>query len=514
MKDNVGFDRQRDVVSWSPLTRRHILRSAAAGAGGALLSAAICRATGRAPTRPQSAPTGPLTRASLTVTSNQRGAIPPFFTGLSYEKTELTYPAFTGKNSDMIGLFRRLGPGVLRLGGHEVEMNVWTPHGKGGNQGQIAPRDIDALEEFLSATGWRCLYGVNLEGAARGETTPALAAAEVAYVARRLGPALLGIEIGNEPNLYGRPRMGFAGHWSFEQYLALWRQYRDAILALTPNVPMTGPATAGATTTWTLPFGRAIGKERLSLLTQHYYRGDGGSPSSTVESLVSPDPKLLHVLAQLKTGAASIGIPFRVAECNSFYNQSHAYECDSYASALWVIDFLFNCAQAGATGVNLHSIEISPGRPAGYAPIADWHGVVEEVRPEYYGMVLHTLVGHGTLVATQLAVPDDLNLTAYAVQKPSGGINLIVNNKDAKSHLSLDLEMPQTARSATLIELMQHSKGTSLPTLSANAGVAIQGARVEKNGSFNPHMPYTIPIHGKQIKCYVPALSAVLIQVA
>lgn len=204
----------------------------------------------------------------------------------------------------------------------------------------------------------------------------------------------------------------------------------------------------------------------------------------------------------------------RVAECNSFYNQSHAYECDSYASALWVIDFLFNCAQAGATGVNLHSIEISPGRQTGYAPIADWHGVVEEVRPEYYGMLLFTLAGQGSLLASQLAVPDDLSVTSCAIQKPSGAINLIVNNKDAKKHLGLDLEMPQTARSATLIELTQHSKGASLPSLSANAGVTIQGARVDKNGSFNPHMPYALPTQGKQIKCYVPALSAVLIQIA
>lgn len=500
-------------VSRSPLTRRQILRSAAACAGGSLLPAALCRAVTSATAHPQPAPTGPIARASLTVISERSGAIPPFFTGLSYEKTELSDPAFTGNNRDLIGLFKLLGPGVLRIGGHQVEMNVWDADGKGHARGKIAPSDIDRLAEFLQATGWQCLYGVNLEGAARAATTPALAAAEVAYVSQRLGPALAGIEIGNEPNLYGRPNGGFAGHWSFDQFLTLWAQYREAILATTPHVPITGPATAGETAKWTLPFGRALGKDKISLLTQHYYRADGGLPTSTVEFLITPDAKLLHVLAQLGAGAQSMGVPFRMAECNSFYNQAHAYECDSYASALWGIDFLFNCAQAGAAGVNLHSIQVIPGRPTGYAPIADWRGVIEEARPEYYGMLLFTLAGKGALLATQLAVPDNMNVTAYAVQKPSGGINLIVNNKDAKNHLRLDIQLPQTVRSATLMELTQRSAGAHAPSLSANQGITLQGSSVSRDGSFEPGVPYTLAIDGTQLNCHVPALSAVLIQV-
>lgn len=299
-----------------------------------------------------------------------------------------------------------------------------------------------------------------------------------------------------------------------EQYLTLWGQYREAILAATPNVSITGPATAGATATWTLPFGRAVGKDKISLLTQHYYRGDGGLPTSTVEFLISPDKKLTRELAQLKAGAESIGVPFRIAECNSFYNQSHAYECDSYASALWVIDFLFNCAQASAAGVNLHSIEIRPNRPTGYAPIADWHGVVLQARPEYYGILLFTLAGQGTLYATKLYAASGINVTAYALKAASGGFNIIVNNKELTTHLNLSIQLPQSASRATLIEMTQLSPGATGPNLSANTGVTIQGSRVSKDGSFTPGAPYVLSNSGRQLNCYVPALSAVLIQIA
>ena len=62
---------------------------------------------------------------------------------------------------------------------------------------------------------------------------------------------------------------------------------------------------------------------------------------------------------------------------------------NSYASSLWVIDFLFNAALGGATGVNMHGGGNSPG----YTPIADDSGAVIEARPEYYGLLLFTLAG-------------------------------------------------------------------------------------------------------------------------
>jgi hypothetical protein len=461
------------------------------------------------PANPQPVPTGPLTQASLTVTATAAGSIGPAFAGLSYEKSKLYSPIFTASNSDLIGMFQRLGPSVPRVGGNSVDRNVWTPNGAGQTSGQIAPSDVDSLAAFVKAAGWQCLYGINLGGAATGATTPALAAAEVAYAAQQFGSSLLGIEIGNEPDLYGDTGNYFAGNWSLSQFLTLWGQFRAAILASTPSVPITGPADASNESKWTVPFGQTVTKNEITLLTQHYYRANGQLPTSTGAYLISPDPTLIADLATLEAGAQGIGVPYRMSECNSFYNGGSSGVSDSYASSLWVIDYLFNCAQGGASGVNFHGGGDGPG----YTPIADNNGSVVGARPEFYGILLFTLAGQGTLYTTQISA-GSLNVTAYAVKASSGGLNLIVVSKDLTQNLQLTTQLPQSAASATLLAMTQLTSGAAGPDLSATSGVTIQDASVNPDGTFAPSAAYTLNPSGSQITCYVPALSAVLIQIA
>jgi hypothetical protein len=496
------------------LTRRKMMQGAAAIAASALLPGCGSGGSGGSTTPPatgnqQPTPSGPVTAATLNVTATAAGAIGPAFAGLSYEKDSLNIPRFTATNVDLIGLFKRLGTSVLRIGGNSVDKNVWTPGGAGLTAGQIAPSDVAALAAFVKATGWSCLYGINLGGSATGATMPALAAAEVAYAAAQFGSSLLGIEIGNECDLYGDSGNYYAGNWSLAQFETLWGQYRTAILAATPGVAVTGPASAGSETSWTIPFGKTVTKSEITLLTQHYYRGNGSLPSSTVEVLISADPTLITDLGELETGAAQIGIPYRMAECNSFYNGGASGVSNSYGSSLWVIDYLFNCAQNGASGVNLHG----GGNGTGYTPIADSNGVVQEARPEYYGVLLFTLAGEGTLYTTQLSV-GALNVTAYAVKTAAGGLNLVVVNKDATENLLLTTTLPQSVSSASLLEMTQLTSGATAPSLSATSGVTIQGASVNVDGSFAPGAAYTLSPRAAQLTCYVPALSAVLIQIA
>jgi hypothetical protein len=456
----------------------------------------------------QPAPDGPLTPASLTVTATAAGSIGPAFAGLSYEKSTLYGPLFSASNSDLIGMFKRLGPSVLRVGGNSVDRNVWSPNGPGQTAGQIAPSDIASLAAFVKAAGWQCLYGINLGGAATGATTPGLAAAEVAYAVEQFGSSLLGIEIGNEPDLYGHTGNYFAGNWSLSQFLALWGQFRAAILASTPSVPITGPADAGSESTWTVPFGQSVTNSEITLLTQHYYRANGELATSTAAYLITPDPTLIANLAILEGGAQNVGVPYRMSECNSFYNGGASGVSDSYASSLWVIDYLFNCVQGGATGVNFHGGGDGPG----YTPIANNGSSVVGARPEFYGILLFTLAGQGTLYTTQLSA-GSLNATAYAVKESSGALNLIVVNKDLAQNLQLTMQLPESASSATLLAMIQLTSGATEPDLSATSGVTIQAASVNPDGTFSPAAAYTLEPNGSQLTCYVPALSAVLIQI-
>lgn len=455
---------------------------------------------------PQPLPIGAITAASMTIGASTVGSFGQGFVGLAYEKQALYMPLFSAANSDLIGLFARLGPSVLRIGGTSVDENVWTPEGKGQTTGQIAPSDVNSLASFLQATGWTCIYGVNLGGSATGATTAALAAAEVAYVAQQLGSSLVGVEIGNECENYGDPGSYYPDNWTVEMFESLWKQYRQAIVAVTPAAPITGPAAGSNVDGWTIPFGEYVTRNEINLLTQHYYRGPGTASTATVEDLLSPDTALLSELLQLKYGAQSIDVPFRIAEGNSYSGAGAAGVSNAYASSLWAIDMIFNCALGGAAGVNFQG-----GNQATYTPIADNSGTVVGPQPIFYGLLMAALAGQGTLLFTQLSA-GSLNVTGYAIKASDGAMSLLIVNKDETENLDLSIALPETMTSATLQTMTQLSSGATAPNLSALSGVTIQGATVATDGSFNPGAAYGLTLSGTQLSCYVPALSAVLIQ--
>jgi hypothetical protein len=493
------------------LTRRRLLQGSAALTASSIF-AGCGGTTSNATTGPtlvtgdQPVPAGPVTAATLSVSTGTAGVIGPAFAGLSYEKSSLYEPRFIASNTNLIGLFQRLGPSLLRIGGGTVDENVWAPNGAGQTKGQIAPSDVAACAAFVKATGWQVLYGINLGGSASGAQTTALAAAEVAYAYQAFGSSLYGIEIGNECDGYGSSY--YPNGWTLAQFEALWSMYRAAITAVTPNVAVTGPASAGNIPTWTIPFGQFVTKNEISLLTQHYYRGNGASPTSTAAQLITADSNLIAHLQTLYTGAQSIGVPYRLAECNSYYKGGALGVSDSYASSLWSIDFLFNLAQNNCSGANFHGGNNS----AGYTPIADINGTVVEARPEFYGIFLFTLAGQGKLYTTSLNA-GSLNATAYAVKATTGtGLNLVLVNKDSTQNLQLSVSLPQTVASATLLEMTQLSAGATGPSISATDGVTLQGATVNADGTFTPAAAYTLSYTGSTLTCYVPALSAVLIR--
>jgi hypothetical protein len=213
-----------------------------------------------------------------------------------------------------------------------------------------------------------------------------------------------------------------------------------------------------------------------------------------------PDTNLQHYLSALEAAAAAVGVPYRMAETNSFYNGGAPNVSDSYASALWVLDHLFTIAQGGSVGLNLHG----GGNGSGYTPIADNNGTVVEARPEYYGVLLSTLAGQGPLRLTSISA-GSLNTSAYTVENSPTQLSLILLNKDATENLPT-ATCPSTVQSAALQELTG-------PSLAATSGVTIQGSPVNSDGSFSPQSPYGLAVSGETFTGHVPAASAALVTV-
>ena len=57
---------------------------------------------------------------------------------------------------------------MVRIGADDVNNSVWTPNATFVKAGTTSPNvgtaEIDALAEFLTATGWKTIYAVNMRG--------------------------------------------------------------------------------------------------------------------------------------------------------------------------------------------------------------------------------------------------------------------------------------------------------------------------------------------------------------
>jgi hypothetical protein len=430
--------------------------------------------------------------ASVTVSvGSATRPVNPAFVGLSYEKNSLASGLFTQTNANLVGLFRGIGPGVLRVGGNTVNEVVWDAAGGGMTRGRVAPSDVDRLAAFVGAAGWQVIYGLDV-----AKSTPAESAAEAAYAARALGDGLLAFEIGNEPDLYSRNGIRAATYdeAAFEED---WESYASAIRARVPGAVFSGPAAAHDYAGFTVPFA-AHARDEIRLLTHHYYRANGQASTSTIDLLLSPDPHLAPELDALDLASRTISDGYRLAEANSFYHGGAPGVSDGFGTALWVLDFLFTLAEHGASGVNLHG----GGHGPGYTPIADDdHGNVVGVRPEYYGLALFARASRGVVLEVQVAGAPEL--AAHAVNVGTGEAIVLIN-KSRTDDVTALVEPADTFGSAETLSLTG-------PSLDSTTGAELGGASVEVDGTVAPTFGQVSLVDEAKLGVTVPAGSAILV---
>src|SRR5262249_27250102 len=146
----------------------------------------------------------------------------------------------------------------------------------------ITPQAVDALRGFLDATGWTCIWGLNL-----GTGTPERGAEEAAYVFKALGPKLKFFEIANEPDLFLMPlRRIRPATWGFADYSNEWAAIADAVSRRVPDARFGGDASAG----WAVQFADAaparFGSSIVAVASHHYAEGPPESPESTIAKLL------------------------------------------------------------------------------------------------------------------------------------------------------------------------------------------------------------------------------------
>jgi len=413
---------------------------------------------------------------SLTFTAGPAGpTIPANYTGLSYEAAQLANPEFfSAKNTALIQLFRGLSPsGNLRIGGGSSEFTTFSdadPTGPppfevfgpdtsstvkhGTTTTALALRNLRA---FLDAANWSCLYGLNL-----GQGTKENAAAEAAAAYRILGPRLLALQIGNEPDSF-RNRYRPASYTPAD-FIAEWLVFHDAIVAITPTAKFAGPDISNKQAYLTAFAAEAPKHPDIILLTGHYYAmGPARSPDATLDQLFEPEPKLATMhqrnLAELTAAIKAAHLPFRMSEGNSCWDGGKPGVSDTLASALWCADMMLRFAQYGWVGVNLHG-----GGNGFYTPIAGAPSTGFIRRPEYFGIQFAQSLTGSTFLPIAVSDPDP-KVSIYAFDHHNQRRVAIINKRPEPCALTL----PSRPRAQSLT--------LSGPAVDSKTGITLASAK-------------------------------------
>ncbi|HEY6464426.1 MAG TPA: glycosyl hydrolase family protein [Candidatus Acidoferrales bacterium] len=487
------------------MDRRKFL-AASAGAAAAIVSTRYSALAAQAPARAVSVQIDP---------QQMLREIPADFLGLGYEISSVARPGLlSARNSAYVQFVRTLGPrGVIRVGGNTSDFSGYSKDGPPVCATKATVVDdavIRDLTEFLDATGWRLIWGLNL-GAAKFEngtvTNDALQNAidEAGSVIAAAKDRLLALEVGNEPDLFAGGVAHRAQGYSYADYLKEYRVYKAALRAKFPQVPFAGPDVASHTD-WVTQFAADEGSD-LKLLTHHRYaEGPPTSPQSTIERLLAPSDGLTRMLATCEAATRSSGVPYRICETNSCYGGGKPGVSDTFAAALWGLDYLFAMATANCAGANLETGVNQLGFVSPYSPIADDKASSPVAKPLYYGMLAFAQAGRGNRIAAQYD-ESALNLRAYAVKEPAGRVVVTLINKEASADATVSVALAGHFATGSIIRL----EG---PSLESKTGVTLGGAEVSAEGKWSPKKLENVSSRSGAWEVHVPAASAAVLTVA
>jgi hypothetical protein len=467
-------------IRHGPLTR------AAAGlvSGTALLLAlvlAACGSAGATPKRPAAAPAATGSRIVSVTGATVGRPIPAGFVGLSIEEKALEQFAGSNPNSidpAFVHLLEDISPQqspVLRIAGDSTDWSWWPvprmarPPGVKYN---LTPTWMSVAHSLAADLRARLILGVNLEADSR-----AVATAEAGAMLRRIGRSHIdAFELGNEPELYGsfgwyrspvthllvpgRPRTYSIGNFigDFARFSSYLR-----------GDPLAGPSVGGPR--WLADLGSFVGAEhRLGVVTVHAYPLKHCTKSTAVTSSQLLADSSSHGLAQRVAPWVALSdrhrLPLRVDEMNGISCGGTRGVSDTFASALWLLDTLFEMARGGVSGVNVHTVPNTINEVLG-PQLAHGGGAIR-VHPEFYGMVMFAQAAPAGSHLVRLSSKLPSGVKVWATRARDGSMHVVVINKRLGGAETVQLRIPGTHGVASLVQLRA-------PSVHSTSGVTLGG---------------------------------------
>jgi hypothetical protein len=453
--------------------------------------------------------------------------VPPGFIGMSFEFKYLTTYAGANPralNPVLIALMRNLTPGqtfTLRIGGNSTDWTWWPVRGlrrPAGVNFSLTRGWLAVARGLALAANARLILGVNLEAG-----SSALARAEAHALLTGIGRARVeALEIGNEPEAYsllwyfdanGNPVPGRAAGYGFRKYSREFSHLRT----LLGGTPLAGPATGSPS--WLATLSQFIAAQpTLREVTFHRYPlsrcvNNPFSPEyPAITNLLSPSASqgLVRGMGRYAALAHRHGLLFRVDELNSVTCHGRAGISDSFASALWMLDTLFQMTRVGVDAVNIHSWP--PAVPNELFTFRQtrgrWTGAV---RPIYYGALMFTRVAPPGSRLQWTGSGGTGPVRVWVVRWADGTTRVVAINRSLTDSYRVVVRPPERSGRGALERLIA-------PSAYATSGVTIAGQSFRASTATGslvgpPHALVVSPINGGY-SFQVPAASAAALKLA
>jgi hypothetical protein len=372
-----------------------------------------------------------------------------------------------------------LGIKHLRMGGNSVDSpNIPLP----------SEKDIHTFFQFARKAGITVVYSLRLQ-----EGDPKYARKVARIINDNYKDLVESISIGNEPYYYEDNAV----------YLEKWAAVHDAILEVYPDAVFNGPDTnPNVERMKAIISGFNDAEGRLVQITQHSYPFGCSykNPSEPVyiklvpndrdssrEKMLDPSAYEIYqeVLNQISEAIKGTELSFRLSETNSYWYSGLREVSNSFAAALWGLDYLYWWTSHGAAGLDFHTGDITGGvrrQPAFYAAfVTSDEGYA--AMPIAYGMKLFAMGSNGKIIPVDISTPGNQNIVAYSTVGNAGNVFLTIINKEYKviRDQEVSIRLDRRIKDARIRSIVLGAKDNDIAEIN---DITIGAATIGEDGSW------------------------------
>lgn len=444
---------------------------------------------------------------TITIDTNSPLAakIPEDFVGLSFGMRALLPRDddprfFSPTNSALITLFQNIGIKHLRVGGTSVEAPPTTPIPD--------KQDIDSFFGFVRAAGVRhVIYSLRLLETNAALNYEATNVQIAKYIWAKYRPNVDCFAIGNEPDLQRVFHQDYA-ITNFDTYLAKWQRFAGAIRTAIPQSMFAGPDSAG-NPKWTTNFAQAeCATGLLKMVTDHFYVGGKGrdvEPRVGIDTMLSSEwiSRNEKRFESATVPVSKLGCAYRLTEANDHYSGGVIDASDTFAGALWALDFLHWWSERGVLGVDFHNTQWVPNDVL----TRDQSSGELRINPKGYGLKAFELGSRGSTEPISIRNTGRLNLTAYSVRDGDRHFVTLINKEHGAGARAARVSINGIHPIKAQVILLKSQTGVA-----AQSGITLGGESIASNVQWDGKWTAAHITASGQCSIRVPAGSAAIVR--